>query len=139
MKKIFLILVLCCMLLVGCSKKSKIICHSEQIIQNNAYQTKYILEYQKDNLKKLEYDINVIIEQSNMPNYDSYYGAFIETFKKLGNEAGTLVSINKSSDGYQANIKIDYDEFNGNSSLMDNKLKRNDALNYLVNSGYKCE
>lgn len=139
MKKIRFLFVLCCMLLVGCSKEKSISCTNEHILQKNAYQSKYILKYQKDKLVNLEYDVNVIIEQGNMDNYDIYYEAFNDAFNNLGNQKGTLVNIGKNNDGYNANIKIDYNKFKGNTSFFNNKLKINEAKKYLEGMGYKCK
>lgn len=139
MKKIRYLFILCCMLSVGCNKKESISCTNEHILQKNAYQSKYILEYKNNKLVNLEYDVGVIIEQGNMNNYDNYFEAFNDAFNNLGNQKGTLVKISKNDDGYSANIKIDYSKFKGKTSLFDNKLNFNDAKKYLEGIGYKCK
>lgn len=138
MKKKLILVLLVCLLLVGCKGNNSLTCKGEETVSGNTYKTEIKLKYKDNKATKAKLTMTVNLNE-NVKLYDVYYNAFAQTFDEYKDLDGVSVEVQKIDNGYKAVLDVDYEIFKGQIDMINSSLNKEQTKTYYENLKYTCK
>ena len=138
MKKKLMLVLLVCLLLVGCKGKNNLTCKGEEEVSGNTYKTEIKFKYKDNKVTKAKLIMTVTLNE-NVKLYDIYYNAFEQTFDEYKDQDGIKVEVKKIDNGYKAILDVDYEIFKGQIDMINSSLNKEQTKTYYENLKLTCK
>ncbi len=141
MKNKCLLLIVSCLLLSGCGKKT-LTCSLTKDIESGKSKEKQVFVFNNNKISSIDTTLSVLLDDE----YKNYSSVMVKKIKKefkiYNDHKGLSVEISENDNTIKASVKADYSKMNSSSKKVigfDEKMSYDDIKNKMKKEKYTCK